>query len=80
MKHFTHYVSLIGILIAGILGFYFYSYDRSFQIAVTVALATSYVSWGLIHHAIHKDICPSIVLEYVTVAVLGAVMVISLIK
>lgn len=55
-KHFPHYISLIGIFIAGILGFYFFSYDRFFQTAIVIALALSYVSWGIIHHAIHKDI------------------------
>lgn len=79
MKHFTHYVSLIGIFVAGILGFYFFSYDRFFQIALVVALAVSYVSWGIIHHTIHKDICLSIILEYIAVAILGVVMLLSLI-
>lgn len=78
-KHFVHYLSLIGILIAGVLGFYLFSYDRLFQIGIASALAAAYVSWGVIHHTIHKDICLSIVLEYVAVAILGVVMVLSLI-
>ncbi|EKD94569.1 MAG: hypothetical protein ACD_26C00034G0104 [uncultured bacterium] len=79
MKHLPHYISLIGILMAGLLGFYFFSYDRFFQIGIAVALAASYVSWGVIHHTIHKDICLAIILEYVAVAILGVVMVFSLI-
>jgi len=78
-KHFVHYISLIGIFIAGILGFYFFSYDRFFQTALVIALALSYISWGIIHHTIHKDICLSIVIEYITVAILGMVMALSLI-
>ena len=78
-KHFTHYVSLISIFVVGLLGFYFFSYDRFFQIAIAVALSSAYVSWGIIHHTIHKDICLTIVLEYVAVAILGLIMVISLI-
>lgn len=78
-KHFTHYVSLISIFVVGFLGFYFFSYDRIFQIAIVIALASSYVSWGIMHHTIHKDICLAIVIEYITVAILGTVMALSLI-
>lgn len=78
-KHIPHYISLIAILVAGILGFYIYSYDRGFQIAVLMSLALSYISWGVIHHTIHKDICLAIILEYIAVAVLGVVMAFSLI-
>lgn len=79
MKHLPHYISLIGILIVGLLGFYFFAYDRFFQIGIATALAFAYVSWGIIHHTIHKDICLAIILEYITVAILGFVMVLSLI-
>ena len=78
-KHLPHYISLIGIFIAGILGFYIYSYDRFFQIGIIIALASDYVSWGIIHHTIHKDICLTIMIEYITVAILGTVMALSLI-
>ncbi len=78
-KHLPHYVSLISIFVAGVIGFFVFSYDRQFQIAVSLALALSYVSWGIIHHTIHKDICLSIVLEYVAVSILGAIMLLSLI-
>lgn len=79
LKHLSHYFSLITIFIAGIIGFYVFSYDRSFQLSVLIALALSYVSWGIIHHTIHKDICLAVVLEYIAVAIIGVVMVFSLI-
>jgi hypothetical protein len=78
-KHLPHYISLIGILIAGILGFYFFSYDRFFQTAIITALAVSYVSWGIIHHAVHKDICFSVIMEYVTISILGLIIALTLI-
>jgi len=74
-KHIPHYISLF----ARVLGFYLFSYDKSFQIGVAIALAGSYVSWGIIHHVIHKDIYLSVILEYVAVAILGLVMILSLI-
>ena len=79
MKHISHYVSLIAIFIAGLVGFYVFSYDKYFQIAIASALSASYVSWGVIHHGAHKDICWSIILEYVAVSVLGLIMVLTLI-
>ncbi|WKZ26048.1 MAG: hypothetical protein QY322_01920 [bacterium] len=79
LKHLPHYFSLITIFIAGIVGFYVFSFDRFFQIGVAVAMASAYVSWGIIHHTLHKDICLSIVLEYFSVAILGLVMVFTLI-
>jgi hypothetical protein len=78
-KHLPHYISLIGILIAGILGFYFFSYDRFFQTAIITALAVSYISWGVIHHAVHKDICFSVIMEYVTISILGLIIALTLI-
>ena len=78
-KHLPHYISLVGIFIAGLVGFYFYSYDQLFQIGIVVAMSLAYISWGIIHHTIHEDICFSIILEYIAVAILGVVMVFSLI-
>lgn len=78
-NHLPHYVSLISIFIAGVIGFFVFSYDRQFQIAVSLALVLSYVSWGIIHHTLHKDICLTIILEYIAVAILGFIMLFSLI-
>jgi len=78
-KHLPHYISLVAILISGVLGFYLFSYDKYFQIAISVALSASYVSWGIIHHAVHKDICWTILFEYLVVAILGLIMILSLI-
>lgn len=79
MKHIPHYISLIAILIAGLVGFYIFSYDSYFQVAIAVALSVSYISWGIIHHAAHKDICWTIIFEYIAVSILGLVMILTLI-
>lgn len=78
-KHLPHYISLIAILVVGFIGFYVFSYDHFFQVGVVIALSLSYISWGIIHHTLHKDICLTIVLEYVAIAILGIVMALSLI-
>ena len=77
--HLPHYFVLFGILIAGILAFILFSYDRNFQMIVATSVAIAYVVWGLVHHLIHRDLYFSVVLEYLAVAALGLVMVFSLI-
>lgn len=77
--HLPHYFALFGVLIVGALAFFLFSYDRLFQASVAVALAASYVSWGIVHHWLHRDLHLSVVIEYIAVAVLGLVMVFSLI-
>ena len=78
-KHLPHYFVLFGVLFAGILAFILFSYDRTFQTIVAVAVAISYVIWGLVHHSIHRDLYFSVVLEYLAIAAFGMVMVFSLI-
>jgi len=65
--------------LAGILAFSLFSYDRIFQMIVAVAVAASYVAWGIVHHAIHRDLYFSVVVEYLAVATLGLTLVFSLI-
>jgi len=78
-KHLPHYISLIGILGAGVTGFIIFSHDRQFQGAVSIALASGYVAWGVIHHYLHKDLYVSVVIEYLVIATLGLVIIFSLI-
>jgi len=78
-KHLAHYLTLLGIFLAGILAFLFFSYDQSFQMIMAIAVALSYVVWGIIHHFIHRDLYLAVVIEYLAVASLGLVIIFSLI-
>lgn len=78
-KHLPHYLSLVGIFAAGIIGIYFFSYDRDFQMGIVIAMAAAYVVWGIIHHWLHKDLYFSVVVEYLVIAALGVILVFSLI-
>jgi hypothetical protein len=75
----SHYLPLLGILLAGYFGFSLFSYDHIFQIAMIIATGVGYVAWGIIHHHIHKDLTPAIVAEYIAIGFLGVVIVFSLI-
>ena len=77
-KHLPHYLSLIGILLACILGFLIFSYDKDFQVAIIFSTAISYVAWGVVHHKINNDFYPSVLFEYLAVAFLGLAVVLSL--
>lgn len=78
-KHLTHYLVLFGILLAGFAGLVLFSYDKVFQVSVAVALVFSYASWGITHHYLDHDLRVETVVEYLVVAILGFVIIYSLI-
>ena len=77
-RYIQHYLPLLGIFTVGILGFTLFSYDKIFQAALVLAVATAYVAWGIIHHHIHEDLHSSVIIEYLAIAVLGVVVIFSL--
>ncbi|MBU0569641.1 hypothetical protein KKB40_02565 [Patescibacteria group bacterium] len=77
-RHIQHYLPLLGIFVVGILGFTIFSYDKIFQAALVLAVATAYVAWGIIHHHIHEDLQTSVVVEYLVIAILGLIIIFSL--
>jgi hypothetical protein len=77
-KNINHYLPLFGILAAGLIGFAVFSSDKKFQLVLLVAVCAGYVTWGFVHHLAHKDLSLSILLEYFAVAVLGFVLVFTL--
>ena len=42
---------------------------------VVLAVAVAYVLWGVIHHSRSGDLHPKVVLEYVSIAILGIMIV-----
>ena len=78
-KHLPHYFSLIGIMAATVVGFFVFSYDKNFQLAIITAASISYFAWGLVHHMIHRDLNLQIMIEYAVIASLGFVIGVSVI-
>lgn len=78
-RHIVHYLSLLGILVVSYVGFSVFGYDKYFQTALAVALGVAFVVWGFVHHHIHDDLHPKIVIEYIAVAALGIVVLLSVI-
>lgn len=79
MRHLPHYASLIGMFAVAFIGFLTFSYDRDFQIAIIIGAATGYIAWGVVHHSLHKDLSLEVFLEYLIFAVVGLVLVLSLV-
>ena len=52
-----------------------FAYDKKFQEVVLLASASGYVSWGMVHHYIHRDLDLEVVFEYVAIAFLGLVLI-----
>lgn len=78
-KDLSHYIPLFGLMVAGFVAFWLFSYDRVFQIATAISTALAYVLWGLVHHYIHRDLNVSVIVEYLVIASLGLMVIFSLI-
>lgn len=72
-------MSLIGIIALGLWGIIGFSYDPAFQAIVVVAMGGAFVVWGTTHHWLHEGLRLKIVLEYVTIALLGTLVLLSII-
>jgi hypothetical protein len=77
-RHIQHFLPLLAILAAGLMGIFIFSYDTNFQFILLLATASGYVSWGIIHHYIHGDLHTSVIAEYFVIAFLGIVIVSSI--
>jgi len=67
----THYLPLISVLLATLLGLFLFPYDKSMRVSLTVAMGISYVTWGIVHHHIHRDLNMEVALEYMLIAIFG---------
>lgn len=78
VKHINHYLPLVGIMVAASIGFIVFSYDDVFRFIIVVSMAAAYVTWGVVHHKIHNDLTFAVFAEYTFIAILGVVVVTSL--
>jgi uncharacterized membrane protein len=75
----THFLPLVAILIATVIGFVLFSYDRALKLALLISAGIAYFVWGLIHHYIHKDLSIEIALEYLIISAFGVSAILFLI-
>ena len=67
----THFLPLVAILFAALVGFILFGYDRALKMALLFSVGISYFVWGIIHHYIHKDLSIEIALEYLIISAFG---------
>lgn len=78
-RYLGHYTVLFGVLLASFAGLILFSYSKIFQTAIAVALVLAYISWGIVHHYLDRNLRIETVVEYFMVAILGFVIILSLI-
>lgn len=74
-----HYLSLLLILASGVLLLMAFPRNEALQLSVLVGTAFGYVAWGVVHHHIHRDLNMFVVVEYISIAILGLVLIYPLI-
>ncbi|OGY22445.1 MAG: hypothetical protein A3A65_04810 [Candidatus Chisholmbacteria bacterium RIFCSPLOWO2_01_FULL_49_14] len=79
MPEFDHYIALASILGAGLSLFLYYRYSRETQAYVIFTTAIGYTVWGVLHHKLIHYLTIEIIFEYVLVAALGSLVVLSLV-
>lgn len=78
MKDLKHYLFLMAILSIGFGLFWIFNFNRQIQIWITIGLGVAYVLWGIMHHAIKKELHFRIIWEYLLVAILACTIIIFL--
>ena len=77
--HPLHYFFLLCIQLVGLWGVFWFSYLPMAQLIIISSMALGYILWGIFHHYEHHDLHPKIVWEYVLVALLGILLLGSVI-
>jgi hypothetical protein len=78
--HLMHYIVLLCILCGGLGAFYYAGPDRALQFIIGVIIAVSYVAWGLIHHALQKDLHQKIVVEYILIGAIAVILMATVLR
>lgn len=72
-KH-LHMIVLAIILGLSLVTFVVLNGKRDLQFLIGFVSALSYVLWGIIFHVIERDLYPRVIVEYVSVAAVGLVL------
>ncbi len=75
----TNYIVLVIILALGVASFIYVRPDTTLQLIIGIATSLAYVCWGLIHHALNRDLHTKVVVEYVLIGAIAIVLLITII-
>lgn len=79
-EHLGHYLVLLFILSFGAFAFVYFQRFPQSQIVSLFLTASFYVLWGIIHHYLEGDLHLRIIFEYLAVALLGFLILWSIIN
>ena len=74
----SHFLVLVAILAVGVFTFIYVRPNTTIQLLVGIVTAVAYVLWGLIHHAIQKDLHQKIVVEYLLIGAIAIVLLVTM--
>ena len=72
--HFFHYFVLLAIIFSGLAAFFSFRNYPVVQLLVGIVTALSYVTWGIVHHFVDKDLNVKIIIEYLAVAIFAIII------
>jgi hypothetical protein len=73
-KHILYYSLSIVIFAAGLALIMINDHDNRLQAMFIAMTATCYFMWSLLHHYVHHELQPRVVVEYTLIASLGIVL------
>lgn len=79
-EHLGHYLVLLFILTFGAFAFFYFQRHPQAQTVSIFLTASFYVLWGIIHHYLEGNLHIRIILEYIAVALLGFLILWSIIN
>lgn len=74
-----HSLVLVAMLALGVYTFFYVRPNTSMQLLIGIITSVAYVSWGLIHHALEKDLHAKVVVEYVLIGAIAIVLLVTII-
>lgn len=75
---YFHFLILILILAIGVSSFFYSQGYPRLQIIVAIMISATYVLWGILHHALQKDLHPKVVIEYILMGVVAFVLLMTI--
>ena len=77
-KHFLHYLVYLVVFCAGLTLVFVARGNAHLQAMYLMMMAFVYFLWAMVHHYIHHELHPRVVIEYILIVVLGAVIILFL--
>lgn len=80
LRHVTHYLFLLVILIIGIFSMLILGKNVTSKITIIIFIGVSYFLWGIVHHLLEKDLHSEIIIEYFLFSVLGVASILGVLS